>query len=267
VLKESLMVGLLGFAVGLFITFYALKKTQWLTAALAAALVALLFQFKYYYAAVLVPVLVTAYIVKVLQANNDILKRKPGIMLRMWVLVFVILLFVATSLHPNLQPDAFLQALVTNHDLTLAASEPRSMVHYHQLAPTWGSILLNTPLAFCTGLFRPTLLDVAAMTHIPAAIDNTLVLVLFAMAVWQYKKWPKPNAMQRPLLVAALVYCTLLAIFLSLSAPNLGAIFRYRVGYMPFIIYLLVAANPALADFVLRLRRLFSSRGQGTKNI
>ncbi len=261
VLKESLMVGLLGFAIGAFITFYQAKKANWLYLVLVGILVWLLFNFKYYYAAVLVPVLVTAYTIKVLQANNEVLRHKPGIMLRFWFLVFIVLLLVASSLHPNLQPANFLQAIVTNHNLTLEASQPHSMVHFYELQPTWGSVLLNAPLALCTGLFRPTIIEAATMTHVPAAVDNTLVLVLVFMAIWQYKRW-KPLKLT-PLLVGLFVYCGVLAIFLSLSAPNLGAIFRYRVGYMPLFVYLLFEANPALLGFVARLRHALSSQGQG----
>jgi hypothetical protein len=44
------------------------------------------------------------------------------------------------------------------------------------------------------------------------------------------------------LVLAALHYIVILAVLLPLAAPNFGEISRYKVAYLPFFVYLVLAA-------------------------
>jgi hypothetical protein len=65
--------------------------------------------------------------------------------------------------------------------------------------------------------------------------------------VWGYRE-----RLRQPvsiLFLATASYCIVLCVFLALSTPNLGTLSRYRVGFLPFLIFLLAYRNP-LIDFV-----------------
>jgi hypothetical protein len=58
---------------------------------------------------------------------------------------------------------------------------------------------------------------------------------------------------------AVLVYSVLLCIFLTLSSPNLGTLARYRIGFLPFFVFVLVYQNP-LVNFISGIVQRFCLR-------
>jgi hypothetical protein len=65
------------------------------------------------------------------------------------------------------------------------------------------------------------------------------LLVLVVMSVRTWRKIS--NAPDRLLILAVIVYAVVLCIFLAISTPNFGTLARYRIGFLPFLIVLLVS--------------------------
>jgi hypothetical protein len=155
-----------------------------------------------------------------------------------WLLVFLILSFVASLTHPNFHLDRFLSVIVENNNTYTG-----DIIHYHNLSPDWSSALVNSPLALWSGLFRPIEFGGSvSVTAMVASVENLLLLVL---VIWKLGSLRKPMAENRVIVFTTLVYITVLCIFLALSTPNLGTLSRYRVGFLPFFVLMILADHPA----------------------
>ena len=247
VLKESLLLAGMGFCLALFLPCYREEKWPLRRVLPMLMLLGLLFLLKYYYGAVLAVCLIATYLVQVLEAQFFVLMGNTRRLWRIWLLVFAVLLFVASSLHPNLQPEYFPEALLKNNAVVLAASSEGAALHYYDLEATWGSIFLNSPLAFVYGLFRPLPGEVNSLFGWLASAENLLLLALLLTTLFAAKRQMEARPM---LLVAVLVFVLVMGVLLPLAAPNMGALSRYRVGYLPFIVLILLTASARLRPWL-----------------
>lgn len=201
---------------------------------------------KYYWTAVLMAVVITSLIIHFLRVKIASLNKHP---ILGWLVLFLILSLAVSVLHPNFYPDRFLQVLVSNHQDYLKISRPDNLIHYYNLQASWWSVAINTPWALISGIFRPWLGEAGGLTGWAAAIEN-LVLLILVLALAFKKQWQTTSKM---LLFSVLVYIFLLAVFLALSTPNLGTLSRYRVGFLPFLVFIITYRNPLLGYLTRRL--------------
>lgn len=201
---------------------------------------------KYYWTAVFCVVLFTTLITFFLKVKTKWVAKWP---VAGWMIVFIALCFAATQAHPNFYISRFLQVLVTNHDDFIRISDPDGVIHFYTLSTDWSSILLNTPLALLSGIFRPFVWETNGLLSLLASLENLFVLVLFVTALPQV--WKQKNEM---LLLSVLVYTGMLCVFLALSTPNLGTLSRYRIGFLPYLIFLITWRNPLLNYFSSRFK-------------
>jgi hypothetical protein len=199
----------------------------------------LLWQLKYYYFGVLVPVLCTTLLADFIVRKTSISSTFSKVLI--WILVFTGLLGMASFVHPNLQFDNFAMVLVQNHDLIYQASDPENLIHYDTLAPTWKSLLKNSPKALLSGLFRPLIWEIHSPFQAILAIENVFLLLFSILAVYQLTRH-KINNTHTILILAAVIYILLLATLLALASPNFGSLARYRVGFLPFLVYIVLGS-------------------------
>jgi hypothetical protein len=185
----------------------------------------LVWNLKYYWAAVFFISAFTAVIVWTLQRKISWMGKR---LLLAWIIVFAGAGILASFSHPNFCLTTFLNVLVTNHDDFIKISGGKNLIHYYHLAPEWQSVLLNSPWALVSGIFRPFVGEGNGLLGLVASLENCVLLVLF--------------------LYAALSYIIVLCIFLALSTPNLGSLSRYRVGFLPFFVFLVTYKNPWLQN-------------------
>lgn len=201
---------------------------------------------KYYWTAVLMAVVITSLIIHFLRVRSSTLNKHP---IMGWIVLFLILSLAVSVLHPNFYPDRFLDVLVSNHQDYLRISRPDNLIHYQNLQASWWSVAINAPWALVSGIFRPWVGEASGLTGWAAALENLLLLVLVLGLVFR-KQWTTESRM---LLFSGLVYIVLLAVFLALSTPNLGTLSRYRVGFLPFLVFILLHRNPLLGYLTRRL--------------
>jgi hypothetical protein len=199
-----------------------------------------LWKLKYYYLGALLPVCL-AYLATVYLFKHYFTATKPGLQISFLVILFCCILLLATQLHPNLWFSRFLQTLVINHNGTLQASSPEDLIHFNYLQPSWQSILQNLPLALFSGLFRPLAWEARTLFQWITGIENLFILVLTLYALTQIKPAGK---LQEPkvylLLTAALIYILFLSALLALSSPNFGALSRYKIAFLPLLLYIIL---------------------------
>jgi hypothetical protein len=205
----------------------------------------LLLQLKYYYLAALLPTLL-AFIVADSLVNRFFIRRNLIVGLFILIAVFSSVLVAATFLHPNLYLANFLEALVTNHNITLQASAPENIIRFTDLQPQPGSVIMQLPKAVFSGIFRPLAWEGNSLFHKLVGVENLLLLLTSLYVLFARRSMFTQLQLSFVLLiVSALLYILLLSALLALSSPNFGALSRYKVAFMPFFAYLLLwAARP-----------------------
>jgi hypothetical protein len=253
-LKESLLWGFLGnaTALGLYYLWPDRHPTDarvpspvpWVRWAghalgLAGCLYGLL-QLKYYYLAAWLPSLAALAGARLIQARS----ANNWLVATIFALTFGGLLMAATQLHPTLRLDNLAQALARNYDAMADATDIDNLIYY-PLAPTAASLGQNVPKALWSGLFAPLPWEWHGNPmKLWVGLENLLLLVLLAyqclrLCLGPRNRWLAFERSNWPLLWAGLLYVGLLAIMLALASANLGALIRYKNGFMPFFVALL----------------------------
>jgi hypothetical protein len=165
---------------------------------------------------------------------------------------FVFLCGGVSLLHPNFYLSRVLSVLVTNHDDFVRISDADAIIHYYQLHDSWWSVLINSPLALFSGVLRPFIWEAEGAAAVFAAVENLVIMVLLLTSMFTWRK-PFTNKM---LTLSVMVYVVLLCIFLALSTPNFGTLSRYRVGFLPFLIFIISYRNPLIVYLTNRFQFL-----------
>lgn len=193
----------------------------------------LLWIMKYYYAAVLAPILLAILAAKKTNFFQNYLIAKAAA-------VFLILGLITTSLHPNLHLARFVDVIVKNHDAFLRISSPTNVIHFYELDTTLTSLLMNTPLALFSSWYRPLLLETNSWIQHLAGLENVLLLILSVTALWKLREVNSIGKNEKLWVVGGLAYAILLGVLLAFSTPNFGTLIRYKVAFSPFVLYLIM---------------------------
>lgn len=240
IIKECVAFGAVAIIVVHFLSFMRGEKLTWLKAISLIVFMYLLLNLKYYWGAVLLTSLLSGLVVHwtVEKRIND-----PWKLVASWLAVFFVFAFVASFTHPNFWPSRFLQVLVENHDIYIVRSAPEKLIHYHNLTPDWASVIINSPWALFSGLFRPVIFEAQPPFGYLAGLENLLLLVI---VLWKLRYIRMPLQENRVVVFTAVMYVVVLCIFLALSTPNFGTLSRFRTGFLPFFVLLILADHPIL---------------------
>ncbi len=245
-IKESLAMASLYFLCFVFLKVWLREKLrypEWVTTTLAAWV---LWNLKYYYLGLLLPIVITTWVAQWIFSRMRLKSLFLKIML--WCFIFIAPLLLVTSLHPNFYPQRFLEVVVSSYNEFQAISEPNDVIHYSTLKPTITGFARNVPLAIISGLYRPTFIDADSVLQFLSAAENLILLILTIAALTRAKELI--NSKHRLLLFSLFIYVLTLSTFLALSTPNFGTLSRFRVGFLPFFVFLIVVANPLVTRLV-----------------
>lgn len=228
--KETLAVAIIAYLVCLVLhSIHEQKTPTWWNGVLAMVGVYLLWTIKFYYIAVLLPCLLLWY---VLYLNG----------IKKW-LVFggaLVLLMAAFAMgNANLSPDRFAEVVYQNYTQTILASDPGSYFIFAHLKPSLISLVQYFPSALWYGCFTPQLWQAHYSLAYFAAIENTVVLIVFLALLWHWKHWTWHKET-----TVILLYVFVLAGLLALASPNWGSLLRYKVAFEPYALLLLLGVHP-----------------------
>lgn len=249
--KETLALTAIYFVSGLFLKFIFSEKITWYEWMIALYGFWVAWNLKYYWTALFGAVVFTYLLVHLL-SNKLPLVQKNRVLA--WVIIFVALCGGVSFLHPNFYLDRFLEVLITNHDDFIRISDDDGLIHFYKLHSSWPSVIINAPWALISGLLRPFLWEASGIMAMLAALENLLITVLLLTSLYRITTIGK----HRLLLLSTCIYIALLCIFLALSTPNLGTLSRYRIGFLPFLIFILTYRNPLVAFLMNRIKILQS---------
>lgn len=245
IVKESLASAALFYLSSVFISIWMGRKLKYSDGLMSLFSIWMLWKIKYYYLAVFLPVVVAVllsrYLIRILKVRSFVSECF------IWLMVFTVPLFLVTFFHPNFYLDRLAQVIISNNQAFTSISETRDLIHYHDLRPEVASILVNTPWALFSGLFRPFVTEVSTLFKFLISMEN---LLLFMLGVTAFSSLKHIAESENHLITFALiVYVILLCVFLALSTPNFGTLVRYRVAYYPFFTFLVMYRNPVVTWF------------------
>jgi hypothetical protein len=98
------------------------------------------------------------------------------------------------------------------------------------------SIAAHTPIAICNVLFRPFLWEAKNPTMLLSALENTMLLLMIVL-FFVFSDFTKPAV---PVIMVSVIFVVCLFALVGLITPVLGAIVRYRIVGIPFLIFFLL---------------------------
>ena len=240
----------------------------------------LIWKLKYYYLAVLMPLFLSYLIIELASKKVRYLKEKFTYKILAFCISVILLSTLATQIHWNLNFTRVMDVIVDNFYKTLEMSNANHCIAFENLQPTLKSFLMNSPKALFSSLFRPGIWEAGSFLQIIAGLENLLVLLLAILAIYYFVKrgMVEQSAKQVAgagvpplggqgvakaffamrsritrdatlkefglLPICFLLYTIILAVFLAFACPNFGTLLRYRVGFYPFFVYLVLMNIP-----------------------
>ncbi len=253
-IKETLAAAALYYLTAIFLKIWFREKLSIATVILSLFSLWIFWHLKYYFTAIFLPVVVTTLLYRIITRKG--IARSASSEAIIWLAIFLLPIFLVSFVHPNFSPGRLLEVIVSNNAVFNQLSDPEDLVHFNDLQVTVRSILRNAPWAFFSGFFRPLLFEAGNVLQFLAGVENTLVLFFFFAACVQAKQYL--TSPHRLLALAIIIYVTLLCILITLSAPNFGTLSRYRTGYAPFFVFLVLCNNPLLIYLQRSFYRLVS---------
>ncbi len=166
--------------------------------------------------------------------------------------VTILLLTLTPLLKPGLTLELTLQSIVANYEGTIRNSLPANAIKLNDLKPTADRFALNLPMVLFSGLYRPLPWEGNHLLQYWVGFENFFLLLLTlpaGLSIW----WVRGSSV-RLLLIVTAAYILTMALLLAFTSPNFGTLSRYKVGYQPMLVNLLLAGT------VLFVRRVFLSK-------
>jgi hypothetical protein len=125
-----------------------------------------------------------------------------------------------------------------------------SAMAVEKLQPAWSDLLLKSPGAFLKVMFTPFNFTSGKIVMTLASIETLSILLLILLSLFFFRK---PQAGQVTLVFFALSFIIITFTLIGLTTPVEGALVRYKVITLPFMIFLILE----LTD-ISKIKKLFS---------
>jgi len=202
---------------------------------------------KYYWLAVWLPV---AIALVVHQASK--VRTRAGVQALVALASAAIVLLVVSRVHPNFDFNYLPTVIVENNRAYTASGGTDHAIVFADLEPDWVSLARHAPWAAFSGMFRPLPGESFNFLSFFFSLENGVVLLL---TLWSLFRWGKTRQVNS-WMIAVLLYTVVLALLLALSTPNFGSLARYKTGFMPFFVYLILFNHPVAQALQRRLKFL-----------
>ena len=205
----------------------------------------LVWALKYYWLAVWLPVAVSLVVHQIWKARS----RTAGHTVVALAASLVVLVGVI-QLHPNFDLGYLPTVIVENNRAYTASGGADHAFAFADLEANWGSILVHAPWAAFSGIFRPLPGESVNFLSLVFSLENGIVLLL---ALWALVRWVRIRELNS-WMMAVILYSLSLAAFLALSTPNFGSLARYKTGFIPFLVCLILFQHPVVRRLQTRVK-------------
>ncbi len=143
---------------------------------------------------------------------------------------------MASFLHEAITPAYFFKEMIKSYETSRAVSTREAFIDLPDLQPTYQSLIYYAPKAISSAIFRPFIGEINTPEYGLAGLENLLVLVIATLALFTFRQ-NKP-ALPATLVLSLLIYVVVVAALIGFSTANLGSVSRYKVAFMPFLLYI-----------------------------
>jgi hypothetical protein len=248
-LKDSIIVGIIGFITSLYIQFQFEKKYSWHDILLFGLLILVGCELKYHYIIVLLLSMLTYTGTMIL---SNMLKIQKELIRNILLLGILIVICTTTFvLLPDNIAGYLTDIIYISYKNTLRLSTGPNYFTFPEFQPTINSYLKNSPSALITGLFRPFVWEVHGVLALLTSLENFLIYILLLSAI--IKRIKDHNFSIPTEALALWSYVLITAILMAFIAPAWGTLSRYKVGFIFFFVLLLSERNPILIQTFKKL--------------
>jgi hypothetical protein len=243
-MKESILMGSLGWLVsGVLFMSHRSPRRAWFEVPVVLLAGYLLWRIKFFVAVILFPVL-GGYGVGQLLARQvkQFEKGKVKALLFGIMLVLIGLLALQSHIFFRAGQSFFLEHVVFNYESILGRTSPeRPAIRFDELEPTPQSLLQNAPEALGSAIYRPFFWETTDPAYVLISVENLLLLVLTVLALIGLfeRKYLRLDLF----LLGLLLYVVVLGVMMGLTTPNFGTLSRYRIAFLPFLVFLLLQSG------------------------
>jgi hypothetical protein len=248
-MKETLALSALYIITAIVVKSVRISKVSWQAAGIVMVSISVGWLLKYYWMAIFLSAVIPSISLIGIQKTRPFTNRQ---LLGFWCLLFILICGVASLAHPNFHLNRILEVLQVSHDQFQLSAKPENLIHFYKLQPSWWSVLMNSPWAIIAGLFAPFFWESHSILSAIASVENLVLLIL--VISFLFSKGQLKGSFIFPLFVYSIVLCVLLAI----STPNLGTLSRYRIGFLPFLIFALSYRN-SISNYLLKRISFFKN--------
>lgn len=213
------------------------SSIKWKEVLLGVISFIILWKLKYYHAGILLIVLIPLLIDSFLKARG-LSQKKGGFVIAM---ALILTAFLVSTMHYNLNLYRVLDVIVENNQAYFNHTSSERVIHFQELEPTLMSIVCNWPTAIFQGVFGPQLWQSWNMLSFLQSIENSILLLLVLISL---RYWWRSIQINPVMTILALAYILIMATLLSLSTPNYGTLSRYKVAYLPVLIFFVLYSLP-----------------------
>lgn len=145
------------------------------------------------------------------------------------------------------------------HEVLLDYGKTGSTIETPRLEPNFCSVLKASPVALLNAMFRPFPWNIRSPFMMLSGIENLIILLLLVLCVVRFQS----NALAHPIFWVAATFSFCILILTGLVTPVVGAIVRYKVPALPFLVCALIALidTTSIEQFLLEkipfLKRYF----------
>lgn len=224
VLKE----GLLLFGLGMLLWHIRLilqKRSIWFSACMITGSILLLMYTKFYVLILMLPLLIAYVWCEVTSGKYSLLK---------YLLVLSVFLAAGLNFHRIFPDYNFLGIMVQKQHDFIALSQSvqsGSAVNMAPLEPNFLSLLSHMPQALYNGFFLPWFFEGGSPLIIAAGLENLLILLCILICIVFCSR---PENL--PLFWMSLFFALGILCLTGLTTPVVGAIVRYKVPALPFLL-------------------------------
>jgi hypothetical protein len=225
ILKEAVLL----FALGLFgWNFYRLmfEKWQWKRVPFLLFLLAILLVMKLYVFIAFVPAVLAWWISKY---------TKRTILVHASMIIGGILFGLALA---QIVPSLNFIEIMANKQCDFInlskAFNVNSAIEMSYLEPNLWSFIKATPQALINSFTRPWPTEIKSILFFPPLLENLFIIGILILS-WFYGK--KVSAMQWKFVIFCLTFSIILFLIIGLTTPILGAIVRYKIPAIPFLMF------------------------------
>lgn len=129
------------------------------------------------------------------------------------------------------------KAKITQEDLIREEQYGENYYNIGTIEGSFSSLISKMPLAIFSGLYRPALNEARSIVMLLSALENTFFLLFTLSLLWKSKVFKFFTIIiGDPLLLFCFSYAIFFGFSIGLTAANFGALVRYKIPAIPFLV-------------------------------